>query len=147
MFTLLRRVLRSMSSHFYLLPYKKMLLATFLLYVVVVRLDPGTALRFPFFCLNPAMVTEEKILAFNRSGGFGRHKNSEVETSYLCLFLIFLVAIHVAPQKPVFCKQLLHAQLFLTHEVQIERDGLSCCRLSLCSHHLEEPQGTYLLEE
>uniref|UniRef100_A0A8C0BPU2 Peroxisomal biogenesis factor 26 n=1 Tax=Buteo japonicus TaxID=224669 RepID=A0A8C0BPU2_9AVES len=32
--------LRSMSSHFCLLPYKKMLLATFLLYLVVVRLDP-----------------------------------------------------------------------------------------------------------
>ncbi|KFW95051.1 Peroxisome assembly protein 26, partial [Phalacrocorax carbo] len=47
MLTLLRRALRSMSSHFYLLPYKKMLLATFLLYLVVVRLDPGTVLRFP----------------------------------------------------------------------------------------------------
>ncbi|XP_009986404.1 PREDICTED: peroxisome assembly protein 26, partial [Tauraco erythrolophus] len=46
MLTLLRRALRSMSSHFYLLPYKKMLLATFLLYLVVVRLDPGTVLRF-----------------------------------------------------------------------------------------------------
>ncbi|NXP41591.1 PEX26 protein, partial [Leiothrix lutea] len=42
MLTLLRRALRSMSNHFYLLPYKKMLLATFLLYLVVVRLDPGT---------------------------------------------------------------------------------------------------------
>ncbi|RMC02710.1 hypothetical protein DUI87_19899 [Hirundo rustica rustica] len=41
MLTLLRRALRSMSNHFYLLPYKKMLLATFLLYLVVVRLDPG----------------------------------------------------------------------------------------------------------
>ncbi|XP_074971563.1 peroxisome assembly protein 26 isoform X1 [Phalacrocorax aristotelis] len=40
MLTLLRRALRSMSSHFCLLPYKKMLLATFLLYLVVVRLDP-----------------------------------------------------------------------------------------------------------
>uniref|UniRef100_A0A8C0UU27 Peroxisomal biogenesis factor 26 n=1 Tax=Cyanistes caeruleus TaxID=156563 RepID=A0A8C0UU27_CYACU len=42
MLTLLRRAMRSMSNHFYLLPYKKMLLATFLLYLVVVRLDPGT---------------------------------------------------------------------------------------------------------
>lgn len=45
MLTLLRRTLRSMSSHFYVLPYKKMLLATFLLYLVVVRLDPGRVLR------------------------------------------------------------------------------------------------------
>uniref|UniRef100_A0A803Y469 Peroxisomal biosis factor 26 n=1 Tax=Meleagris gallopavo TaxID=9103 RepID=A0A803Y469_MELGA len=45
MLTLLRRTLRSMSSHFYLLPYKKMLLATFLLYLVVVRLDPGRVLN------------------------------------------------------------------------------------------------------
>ncbi|KFR17349.1 Peroxisome assembly protein 26, partial [Opisthocomus hoazin] len=49
MLTLLRRALRSMSSHFCLLPYKKMLLATFLLYLVVVRLDPGTVLRCPIF--------------------------------------------------------------------------------------------------
>ncbi|KFO94530.1 Peroxisome assembly protein 26, partial [Buceros rhinoceros silvestris] len=48
MFTLLRRALRSMSSHFYLLPYKKMLLATFLLYVVVVRLDPASPTSLPF---------------------------------------------------------------------------------------------------
>ncbi|XP_065539056.1 peroxisome assembly protein 26 isoform X2 [Lathamus discolor] len=49
MLTLLRRALRSMSSHFYLFPYKKMLLATFLLYLVVVRLDPG--LQFKTRCL------------------------------------------------------------------------------------------------
>ncbi|NXY91474.1 PEX26 protein, partial [Alcedo cyanopectus] len=47
-FTLLRRALRSMSSHFYLLPYKKMLLATFLLYLVVVRLDPASPTSLPF---------------------------------------------------------------------------------------------------
>ncbi|NXP29391.1 PEX26 protein, partial [Scytalopus superciliaris] len=46
--TLLRRALRSMSSHFYLLPYKKMLLATFLLYLVVVRLDPASPTSLPF---------------------------------------------------------------------------------------------------
>ncbi|XP_030304594.1 peroxisome assembly protein 26 [Calypte anna] len=45
--TLLRRALRSMSSHFYLLPYKKMLLATFLLYLVVVRLDPASPTSLP----------------------------------------------------------------------------------------------------
>ncbi|NWR69332.1 PEX26 protein, partial [Centropus unirufus] len=48
MLTLLRRVLRSISSHFYVLPYKKMLLATFLLYVVVVRLDPASPTSLPF---------------------------------------------------------------------------------------------------
>ncbi|NXC29726.1 PEX26 protein, partial [Campylorhamphus procurvoides] len=48
MLTLLRRALRSMSSHFYLLPYKKMLLATFLLYLVVVRLDPASPTSLPF---------------------------------------------------------------------------------------------------
>ncbi|XP_014725535.1 PREDICTED: peroxisome assembly protein 26 [Sturnus vulgaris] len=48
MFTLLRRALRSMSNHFYLLPYKKMLLATFLLYLVVVRLDPASPTSLPF---------------------------------------------------------------------------------------------------
>ncbi|XP_019471786.1 peroxisome assembly protein 26 isoform X1 [Meleagris gallopavo] len=50
MLTLLRRTLRSMSSHFYLLPYKKMLLATFLLYLVVVRLDPASPTSLPFIC-------------------------------------------------------------------------------------------------
>ncbi|XP_027321742.2 peroxisome assembly protein 26 [Anas platyrhynchos] len=50
MLTLLRRALRSMSSHFYLLPYKKMLLATFLLYLVVVRLDPASPTSLPFLC-------------------------------------------------------------------------------------------------
>ncbi|KAM6321105.1 peroxisome assembly protein 26 [Aegotheles albertisi] len=48
MLALLRRALRSMSSHFYLLPYKKMLLATFLLYLVVVRLDPASPTSLPF---------------------------------------------------------------------------------------------------
>ncbi|KFO73355.1 Peroxisome assembly protein 26, partial [Cuculus canorus] len=48
MLTLLRRALRSMSSHFYVLPYKKMLLATFLLYLVVVRLDPASPTSLPF---------------------------------------------------------------------------------------------------
>ncbi|NXX93637.1 PEX26 protein, partial [Centropus bengalensis] len=48
MLTLLRRVLRSISSHFYVLPYKKMLLATFLLYLVVVRLDPASPTSLPF---------------------------------------------------------------------------------------------------
>uniref|UniRef100_A0A8C5JC98 Peroxisomal biogenesis factor 26 n=1 Tax=Junco hyemalis TaxID=40217 RepID=A0A8C5JC98_JUNHY len=48
MLTLLRRTLRSMSNHFYLLPYKKMLLATFLLYLVVVRLDPASPTSLPF---------------------------------------------------------------------------------------------------
>ncbi|KFR07031.1 Peroxisome assembly protein 26, partial [Nipponia nippon] len=48
MLTLLRRALRSMSSHFCLLPYKKMLLATFLLYLVVVRLDPASPTSLPF---------------------------------------------------------------------------------------------------
>ncbi|NXP82775.1 PEX26 protein, partial [Ramphastos sulfuratus] len=48
MLTFLRRTLRSMSSHFYLLPYKKMLLATFLLYLVVVRLDPASPTSLPF---------------------------------------------------------------------------------------------------
>ncbi|XP_061219914.1 peroxisome assembly protein 26 [Neopsephotus bourkii] len=48
MLTLLRRALRSMSSHFYLFPYKKMLLATFLLYLVVVRLDPASPTSLPF---------------------------------------------------------------------------------------------------
>ncbi|NXT08683.1 PEX26 protein, partial [Prunella fulvescens] len=48
MVTLLRRALRSMSNHFYLLPYKKMLLATFLLYLVVVRLDPASPTSLPF---------------------------------------------------------------------------------------------------
>ncbi|XP_009903757.2 peroxisome assembly protein 26 [Dryobates pubescens] len=46
--TLLRRALRSMSSHLCLLPYKKMLLATFLLYLVVVRLDPASPTSLPF---------------------------------------------------------------------------------------------------
>ncbi|NWH59882.1 PEX26 protein, partial [Geococcyx californianus] len=46
--TLLRRALRSMSSQFYLLPYKKMLLATFLLYLVMVRLDPASPTSLPF---------------------------------------------------------------------------------------------------
>lgn len=50
MLTLLRRTLRSMSSHFYVLPYKKMLLATFLLYLVVVRLDPASPTSLPFIC-------------------------------------------------------------------------------------------------
>uniref|UniRef100_A0A8C0UUG1 Peroxisomal biogenesis factor 26 n=1 Tax=Cyanistes caeruleus TaxID=156563 RepID=A0A8C0UUG1_CYACU len=48
MLTLLRRAMRSMSNHFYLLPYKKMLLATFLLYLVVVRLDPASPTSLPF---------------------------------------------------------------------------------------------------
>ncbi|NXQ54658.1 PEX26 protein, partial [Anthoscopus minutus] len=48
MLMLLRRALRSVSSHFYLLPYKKMLLATFLLYLVVVRLDPASPTSLPF---------------------------------------------------------------------------------------------------
>ncbi|XP_071407375.1 peroxisome assembly protein 26 [Pithys albifrons albifrons] len=48
MLTLLRRALRSMSSHFCLLPYKKMLLAAFLLYLVVVRLDPASPTALPF---------------------------------------------------------------------------------------------------
>ncbi|XP_005040421.1 PREDICTED: peroxisome assembly protein 26 [Ficedula albicollis] len=48
MLTLLCRALRSMSDHFYLLPYKKMLLATFLLYLVVVRLDPASPTSLPF---------------------------------------------------------------------------------------------------
>ncbi|KFQ18807.1 Peroxisome assembly protein 26, partial [Merops nubicus] len=48
MLTLLRRALRSISGHFYLLPYKKMLLATFLLYLVVVRLDPASPTSLPF---------------------------------------------------------------------------------------------------
>ncbi|NXX44875.1 PEX26 protein, partial [Tricholaema leucomelas] len=48
MLTFLRRALRSMSSHFYRLPYKKMLLATFLLYLVVVRLDPASPTSLPF---------------------------------------------------------------------------------------------------
>ncbi|XP_030336522.1 peroxisome assembly protein 26 [Strigops habroptila] len=48
MLTLLRRALRSMSSHFHLFPYKKMLLATFLLYLVVVRLDPASPTSLPF---------------------------------------------------------------------------------------------------
>ncbi|NXO65169.1 PEX26 protein, partial [Phainopepla nitens] len=48
MVTLLRRALRSMSNHFYFLPYKKMLLATFLLYLVVVRLDPASPTSLPF---------------------------------------------------------------------------------------------------
>ncbi|NXE55054.1 PEX26 protein, partial [Casuarius casuarius] len=47
-FTLLRRALRSMSSHFYLIPYKKMLLAAFMLYLVVVRLDPVSPTSLPF---------------------------------------------------------------------------------------------------
>ncbi|XP_014114767.1 PREDICTED: peroxisome assembly protein 26 [Pseudopodoces humilis] len=48
MLTLLRSAMRSMSNHFYLLPYKKMLLATFLLYLVVVRLDPASPTSLPF---------------------------------------------------------------------------------------------------
>uniref|UniRef100_A0A8B9PQE3 Peroxisomal biogenesis factor 26 n=1 Tax=Apteryx owenii TaxID=8824 RepID=A0A8B9PQE3_APTOW len=48
MLTLLRRALRSMSSHFYLIPYKKMLLAAFMLYLVVVRLDPASPMSLPF---------------------------------------------------------------------------------------------------
>ncbi|NWV66359.1 PEX26 protein, partial [Malurus elegans] len=48
MLMLLRRALRSMSNHFNLLPYKKMLLATFLLYLVVVRLDPASPTSLPF---------------------------------------------------------------------------------------------------
>ncbi|NWX32505.1 PEX26 protein, partial [Notiomystis cincta] len=48
MLALLRRALRSVSNHFYLLPYKKMLLATFLLYLVVVRLDPASPTSLPF---------------------------------------------------------------------------------------------------
>ncbi|NXM75576.1 PEX26 protein, partial [Serilophus lunatus] len=48
MLTLLRRALRSVSSRFYLLPYKKMLLAIFLLYLVVVRLDPASPASLPF---------------------------------------------------------------------------------------------------
>ncbi|NXY63307.1 PEX26 protein, partial [Callaeas wilsoni] len=48
MLALLRRALWSMSNHFYLLPYKKMLLATFLLYLVVVRLDPASPTSLPF---------------------------------------------------------------------------------------------------
>lgn len=55
-----------MSSHFYVLPYKKMLLATFLLYLVVVRLDPGRVLRSLslsfFFSLSVAI--EKKIADF-----------------------------------------------------------------------------------
>ncbi|XP_062423578.1 peroxisome assembly protein 26 [Rhea pennata] len=45
---LFRRALRSMSSHFYLIPYKKMLLAAFMLYLVVVRLDPASPTSLPF---------------------------------------------------------------------------------------------------
>ncbi|NXF91423.1 PEX26 protein, partial [Eubucco bourcierii] len=48
MLTFLHRALRSMSSHFYILPYKKILLATFLLYLVVVRLDPASPTSLPF---------------------------------------------------------------------------------------------------
>ncbi|NXS14606.1 PEX26 protein, partial [Neodrepanis coruscans] len=48
MLALLRRALKSMASHFYSLPYKKMLLATFLLYLVVVRLDPASPTSLPF---------------------------------------------------------------------------------------------------
>ncbi|KFV83832.1 Peroxisome assembly protein 26, partial [Struthio camelus australis] len=48
MLTLLRRALRSMSSHFYLIPYKKILLAAFMLYLVVVRLDPASPTSLPF---------------------------------------------------------------------------------------------------
>ncbi|NWX88268.1 PEX26 protein, partial [Nothoprocta pentlandii] len=47
MLTLLRRALRSISSHFYLIPYKKMLLAVFMLYLVV-RLDPASPTSLPF---------------------------------------------------------------------------------------------------
>ncbi|XP_025972691.2 peroxisome assembly protein 26 isoform X2 [Dromaius novaehollandiae] len=47
-FTLLRRALRSVSSHLYLIPYKKMLLAAFVLYLVVVRLDPVSPTSLPF---------------------------------------------------------------------------------------------------
>lgn len=45
MLKLLHRVLRFMSSHFCFISYKKMLLAAFMLYLVVVRLDPGMGLR------------------------------------------------------------------------------------------------------
>uniref|UniRef100_U3K4R6 Peroxisomal biosis factor 26 n=1 Tax=Ficedula albicollis TaxID=59894 RepID=U3K4R6_FICAL len=48
LFCSLVSTLRSMSDHFYLLPYKKMLLATFLLYLVVVRLDPASPTSLPF---------------------------------------------------------------------------------------------------
>ncbi|XP_025907929.1 peroxisome assembly protein 26 [Nothoprocta perdicaria] len=47
MLTLLRRALTSISSHFYLIPYKKMLLAVFMLYLVV-RLDPASPTSLPF---------------------------------------------------------------------------------------------------
>uniref|UniRef100_A0A8D2N3M1 Peroxisome assembly protein 26 n=1 Tax=Zonotrichia albicollis TaxID=44394 RepID=A0A8D2N3M1_ZONAL len=65
MLTLLRRTLRSMSNHFYLLPYKKMLLATFLLYLVVVRLDPGMGLRFPIFKIPLWLWRRNELLLIN----------------------------------------------------------------------------------
>ncbi|NWV00265.1 PEX26 protein, partial [Upupa epops] len=48
MLMMLCRALRPASRHFYLLPYKKMLLTTFLLYLVVVRLDPASPVSLPF---------------------------------------------------------------------------------------------------
>lgn len=56
-----------MSSHFYVLPYKKMLLATFLLYLVVVRLDPGRVLRslsLSLFFFSLSVAIEKKIADF-----------------------------------------------------------------------------------
>uniref|UniRef100_A0A8C7A397 Peroxisomal biosis factor 26 n=1 Tax=Nothoprocta perdicaria TaxID=30464 RepID=A0A8C7A397_NOTPE len=41
------QALTSISSHFYLIPYKKMLLAVFMLYLVV-RLDPASPTSLPF---------------------------------------------------------------------------------------------------
>uniref|UniRef100_A0A8C9MSZ6 Peroxisomal biosis factor 26 n=1 Tax=Serinus canaria TaxID=9135 RepID=A0A8C9MSZ6_SERCA len=57
--------LRSMSNHFYLLPYKKMLLATFLLYLVVVRLDPGMGLRFPIFKISLWLWGRNELFLIN----------------------------------------------------------------------------------
>ncbi|XP_006019520.2 peroxisome assembly protein 26 [Alligator sinensis] len=48
MLKLLHRVLRFMSSHFCFISYKKMLLAAFMLYLVVVRLDPAAPTSLPF---------------------------------------------------------------------------------------------------
>uniref|UniRef100_A0A8D0GUL9 Peroxisomal biosis factor 26 n=1 Tax=Sphenodon punctatus TaxID=8508 RepID=A0A8D0GUL9_SPHPU len=46
--TVLRRVLGSVAGHVCSIPYKKTLLAAFMLYLVVVRLDPAAPTSLPF---------------------------------------------------------------------------------------------------
>lgn len=104
-----------------------MLLATFLLYLVVVRLDPGTGLRFPIFQIPLWLWRRSELLVINLVcvNVSGRYK-IWVTRNLVCL--MFPVAVHAERWSSNKCQ---FSENFPADKVQTVRGRQSCPRLSL----------------